>query len=480
MTASIGPSATYTPASLGTPRWILALMLALVVLTLARGAWLVLHRPLIGLANSYDEVRYSSCFDLAPIRPGVPPAQYNPQAPLRVFGFYGGFASDVCVWTSDVIFTAPIAYGWRSAEALGAAPSHSIGKLGLWRLLVWGTLIAWFTRAWLASGRPEVAFALLACTCIVFFDPGNTVLFNTWYAEPAATFGLYLACVGTLLVMQTGQRALWAATALGAAILAASKMQHVVLPLLLALTCLAVGKRAAHAAALALMIGGLVGATFSVINSVRPASHGIIMANRGDYVLMVLLPNVADPAHVARNIGLAAECAAYAGPQGTWGLPHSIDQSCPSLANVSSLRAWAALIVEPAALAHALANIPKWLLPWVSEFLGMVEGANYAHLPASQWSLTRVLGSNASVAWLLLALPWLVFLFTLRIRTNAIARVCAAMCVLVTLEVPIVAMFGAGYGDFAKHAQLAVVASLSSLFIPLAALAQRGFSRIGK
>src|SRR5450432_1728105 len=111
------------PHSLSAPRWFVALIVVLALLTLARGAWLVLQRPLIGLANSYDEVRYSSCLDLAPIRPGVAPAEFNPQAPLRVFGFYRGFAADVCSWTSDVVFTAPIAYGWRLAEALGAAPA---------------------------------------------------------------------------------------------------------------------------------------------------------------------------------------------------------------------------------------------------------------------------------------------------------------------------------------------------------------------
>lgn len=461
------------------PRWFRALLLLLALLTCARGAWLVLHRPLIGLANSYDEVRYSSCFNLAPIRPGVPPAEFNPQAPLRVFGFYDGFPADVCVGTSDLLFTAPIAYGWKLTEALGAAPAHSIGKLGAWRLLVWSMLLAWFTRAWLASKRPDAAFAMLACTGLVFFDPGNTVLFNTWYAEPAATFGLYLGCVGALLTFQTNRRLIWWATALGSAMLAASKMQHVMLPLLLAFACIAVARRAGRAAALALMFGGLIGAMFSIANGTRPASRGIELANRGNFVLMVLLPNVDDPLQVAKNIGLSAACAAHAGPHGIWGLPGPIEQSCPSLANVSSAHAWASLIGEQAALARSLGNIPYSLLPWVSNDLGMVEGGNYLHLPVSQWSLDRLFGNDPNVARLLLALPWLVFLGVLLIRAGPLARVAAAMCAVVALEVPVVAMFGDGYSDFAKHAQLAIVASLASLSIPLAAIAQRWFDRGG-
>ncbi len=49
------------------------------------------------------------------------------------------------------------------------------------------------------------------------------------------------------------------------------------------------------------------------------------------------------------------------------------------------------------------------------------------------------------------------------------------MCALIALEVPVTAMFGDGYSDFAKHAQLAVVASLASLSIPLAALVRPWF-----
>ena len=45
------------------------------------------------------------------------------QAPLRLFAFYDGFPPDVCVWSSDLVFDAPIALGWRFAEKLGAARS---------------------------------------------------------------------------------------------------------------------------------------------------------------------------------------------------------------------------------------------------------------------------------------------------------------------------------------------------------------------
>jgi hypothetical protein len=459
--------------------WLAALLIALTLLTFARGAALVLHRPLIALANNYDQVRYSSCFDLAPVRPGIPADRFNPQAPLRLFAFHDGFPSGICVWTSDVLFTAPVAFAWRFAEALGSTPEHSIGDLGVLRLFVWCGVIAWLLRAWWRCARPDIAFALVVCTGAVFFDPAITLLFNTWYAEPAAAFGLYLCCVGALLLTQTRQHVIWIAAAFGAAMLAASKTQHAILPLLLAVSCLATGKRGARASASALLVGGIIGAVLSVAGASRAASHGMELANRGNFVLMVLLPNSAHPAETAASIGLSAACAERAGPHGVWALEQPLAETCPGLADVSSVRAWVALVSEPAALLRALHEIPQWLTPWVSHDLGLVEGHDYARLPGSQWSLDRLLGDDMGLALGLLVLPWLMLCGVLLLPTQPVTRVCAAMCAVIALEVPVVSMFGDGYSDLAKHSQLSIAAALACLSIPLAGMARFALRTLG-
>jgi len=372
------------------------------VLTIVRGAMLVLQRPLLGVANSYDEVRYSSCLDMAPVRPGVPEGDNNPQAPLRLFWFFDGFSRDVCVWTSDLLFTAPVAAGWKVAEALGTTHVHSIGKLGALRLLVWCVAALGLLRAWIRRERLATALALLAVTGVVFFDPAITLFFSTWYAEPAAALGLYLSGAAATLAIAGGSRAIWFCA-----------------------------------------------------------------------TLMVLLPNSSHPEQAAARIGLDAGCAAHAGPHGAWGIAQPISESCPSMVEVSTPRAWFALIADPPALARALGHIPQWVLPWISPDLGMIEGEQYAHLPASQWSLDRVLGNSVPIASLLLVLPWIVLAAVLLARAGPEARVYAAMCAVSALEIPVVAMFGDGYSDFAKHTQLAVAASLASLGVPLAWLAPR-------
>ena len=59
------------------------IMVACVLLGAIRGAALIAHDPLLAYANSYDEVRYTACFDLYPDRPReIPPADNSPWAPF--------------------------------------------------------------------------------------------------------------------------------------------------------------------------------------------------------------------------------------------------------------------------------------------------------------------------------------------------------------------------------------------------------------
>ena len=111
-------------------------VVVLVLLVLLRGFSLVLHRPLLALANNYDQIRYTACLDLAPWRPGVDADRANPQAPLARYAFQP-LPAGTCIWTSDLLFTAPVAAVWRLSEALGARAIHSVRRLGEFRLLVW-------------------------------------------------------------------------------------------------------------------------------------------------------------------------------------------------------------------------------------------------------------------------------------------------------------------------------------------------------
>src|SRR4051812_46403298 len=78
----------HTPMERRAPRWLLV-SLALCFVAGVLRAWLVLAPdPLIALANSYDEVRYTACFDLYPERPAeIPPTRNSPEAPYEKYHF---------------------------------------------------------------------------------------------------------------------------------------------------------------------------------------------------------------------------------------------------------------------------------------------------------------------------------------------------------------------------------------------------------
>src|SRR5215471_1504380 len=62
--------------------WLAAALVLCLVAGLLRVVPLLTHEPLVALANSYDEVRYTACFDLYPDRAdAVEPTQNSPEAP---------------------------------------------------------------------------------------------------------------------------------------------------------------------------------------------------------------------------------------------------------------------------------------------------------------------------------------------------------------------------------------------------------------
>ena len=80
---------------------------------IVRTVLLLAHEPLIALANSYDEVRYTACFDLYPDRPdGIEPTRNSPEAPYAHYRFMPN-AAPLCYWSSDLLF--------QGAELGGAA-----------------------------------------------------------------------------------------------------------------------------------------------------------------------------------------------------------------------------------------------------------------------------------------------------------------------------------------------------------------------
>jgi hypothetical protein len=452
------------PDSARPPSWARIALAVLAVVAIGRAWLLVRHEPLLALANSYDQIRYSACLDLAPWRPGVPADRANTAAPLSRFAFQA-LPAGLCVWTSDLAFTAPVALGWRLAESLGARPIHSVRRLADLRLLLWFAVAFWATRVFVRANRIDLALAHLAGFALVAMDPADTLYLATFYAEAAAAFGLYACGVGAVAATVRPTRSAFSICAAGALMLATSKFQHLVLPAVLGAAVLLAAGRTSRRVALVCIVAGAIGC----------AAHSMAMNNKADYALLVLLKETSDVQGVARALDLDDACLAYIG-RSVYAMPGPVEKTCTTVDRWRRSTLWWLLFSDPQALGRALTHIPRSLLPWLPGYLGVAEGEDHGTLPPSAPSLSALLGRGSGVASLMLALPWLVFAGCIFARASASARAFALACAAGATSVVLVALLGDGDVEFAKHAHLAINFALASLCVPIAAAARRALA----
>jgi len=443
---------------------------AFATIAIVRGIVLVCHTPLVAIANNYDEIRELACQDLGPWRPGVNAGVANPPAPFLRYSFQP-LSRDACVYTTNLAFTVPIALAWRAAEALNGRPAHSVRRLGELRLAAWFAVAAFATCAFLRRGRPDLAVAHMAWFSLVGMDPANTLYLATFYSEPAAIFGLYLAVVAATAALLKPSATTLLIAALGAFMLGGSKLQHLILPMLLGVCFLAAGTRASRRAALALVVGGALGCALQVGNQTRDTwmNRDMAMINRMDYVLTVLLEDTSDRDRVARALALDEGCVSHHG-KNVFEIDMPSEKACPNNAEWRKSMMWWLLVSDPVALGRAAMRVPSLLLPWLPQKLGFVEGESYAGLPPSTPSIAPVLGASPAAAGALLLMPWLIVAVCCTRRDWRIARAFALVCAVGSSSVCAVALLGDGTVDFPKHAQLAPSLALGALLIPFASL----------
>ena len=452
-----------------TPRWLLvALILCLGVGVLRVGA-LYLHTPLLALANSYDEVRYSACFDLYPDRAdSIPPAQNSPQAPFAHYKFVAD-ASPICYWSTELLFQGAAAAIYRIDAAATGATSFPVRWIGAFKLLVLFGVWAGFSVAWLRRREPWSALANGLLLPLVLTDPANTIYLNTFYAEWTALLALY--AVAGLILIHEGKPArghAFGLLAIAASALAMSKIQHIVLPLGCAIAMLLIGRwrdRVWLWKGKALLIGALAGLVIQVVQLQRDseAIRAINVFNQADVVFTALLPNASDPAATARRLGLSSQCLQYSGLR-AWQMPGFPAELCPELTGVTRARELLTLLREPDLTLRLGWRGLVALNPWLAPGLGVVEGGNFTPLPADFFSLSTPLSAVPLLRVLLFGAPFVALAALLwRHRWRAWPRLLSVttLTVVVTLGTLTVTVLGDGLADVAKQGHLVYNAALA-------------------
>ena len=468
-----------TPVSAPSPRlgW---LVVALTVIGTLRAVLLWSHDPLLAYANSYDQTRYSACFDIYPDRPAsVPPEQNSPQAPYADYRFIAG-GDPLCYWSSELTFGALAAGLWSAAEALGADDVHSVRVPGAIKLAVLVLLSIAFSRAWWRRGDALAAVANAAVLALLLSDPGNTLYLNTFYAEWNTLLAAY-ALFAMLLLWhaEPPSRARIAALALAALWLATSKIQHLVLPLALAGTLVVIDTWRARRIgwrALAVLAGALAGVALQVVQLQRDAAlmDSIRQYNRADVIFTALLPLADDKPAFLASIGVDPACAVHSG-KNAWMLPAMPEPACPGVLAFGYADELRVLATDPWMSARLAGRAVQALSPWLAANIGQVEGRDLGRIPPTMPTLGTPLAARPWLQVGVLAAPLVALAFARRRWSRANDH--ALLTVVAMLATLAVTVLGDGLADTAKQGHLAVNAALAWLIVGAATMALRGYRR---
>ena len=468
-------------------------LLPLVILALAvgllRAFTLLAHTPLLAIANSFDQARYTGCFELFPDRP--PPIRPDENSPNAPFEFYRFLQNPVrlCYGSSELLLQGTTAAVYGVQELFGVE-RHSVRWIGFLRLALLAALVVAFCRAWWRRGKPLAALANAALFALVLSDPADTMYFNTYYAEATALFAAY--ALFNLILLYHGQERTRRGVILlgvGALLLATSKIQHLLLPTVLALVVLAFGRR--HAGrwpwqGYALLGGAAIGALFQFAQLSRDdlMMQSIRSYNRAHVIFTGLLPAVHDTAATLVRLGMPARCAEHTG-KAAWQMPGLPEDVCPGIEKLGRVRILFEFVREPAAAVRFLGNGIAALNPWLPRNLGHVEGAILGKLPASFVTLNGVLDRTPLLRYTLFALPLVAAAFAWRRRSgsplmpseqlgagNPLALLAALTAALMIATLGIT-LAGDGIADVAKQGHLIFNASLAWVVIGAIALAGR-------
>lgn len=463
------------------PPWLAGALALCLLAGLARVVPLLLHEPLIALANSYDEARYTACFDLYPDRPDVAdPTQNSPQAPYARYAFADNPAP-MCYWSTELVFQGLVAGIYHVQHRLTGATSFSVRWIGACKFGALLILWAAFGWAFIQRGESWSALANGLLLPLLFADPADTIYLNTFYAEWTALLALY-AMLG-LTVLHDGRdyaRRGFVLLVLAGFALAMSKIQHLMLPLACAAGVLLVDRvrlRRWSWQGGALLLGALLGLGAQALQLRRdsPAIQAIDHFNRADVAFTGLLPHARDPAATAQALGLAPDCLRFVG-KSAWQISAWPDSECPQLANVTRGREIATLLREPDLFARLWWHGVTRLDPWLAPGLGMVEGGDYTPLPGGFLSLSRVL--SALPSWRLLPLlgPFVACAWLLRRgrwRDTPRLLVFSALASIVMLSTLTITVLGDGLADTPKQGHLIPNVTLAWWICVLALAASR-------
>jgi hypothetical protein len=451
-------------------------------LALLRGLLVLASDPLLAIANNYDQIRVQGCIGAYPDRPAeTPPQTGSPEAPFSRYRFIGDVGSP-CFVSSEALFAWAAWPAMWLEQSLRSDRTFSVRWKGGLQFILLFLIAAWSTRRLLALKRQDLAAGHAAIFALVVCDPGNLLYFNTFYGEAAAILSCYGLLVGVLVGLACEQRASRSSlclVGLSAVVLATSKIQHLIVPLLI-LVAIAVSaswaRRMPGRLLVVLLLGGLTGASVQWLNRAASENEGIRSANLIDTLFTALLPSAGDPAQLLARLELPSHCIEQSGE--SWYTPGMLQhERCPEVFKLEHHDLILAALRDPLMTYNALRGGIRHLRPWIPSQLGVVEGGLRSGLPwwAPSWNTFLNVPGQGVFFVILLGLPGLAALLVCIRRNPGQSATNAVLLSLggLPLCIFVVSVLGDGYVDLSKHAQLGTACLLAEFFVLVGLLVDR-------
>ena len=441
------------------PLSILGALLAIV--GVARLVAVVLHEPMLAVANQYDMIRTSACVGLYPDLPGEKRFSASPAAPLERYRL-GPRVPEACYPGTEAVIAALVVAKHRLAGnpdiSFPALREVGIIKLVIATLAI-GTLVAAF------GAFPVASLVHGATVLVVMSDPAASLWFQTLYAEFPVIFGLYLAVGALVAGVLRSSLSPWLALVAGAgiAMVAFAKEQFFLLPLVLVAVSLPLLWATSRGFVLVLVaVATLAVPWHATISRTETIAH----ANRANAYLGLILPASGKLDATLSRLGLPERCGEMSGA--SWYLPRGEDLrvACPEALGLPSTAFLRLALSEPETLARAAARVLPTTQNPLPGNLGVVAGAQWASIGTQSPWLGSLLVPGAMtlpVAWyiglgilaFLLAVPaMVVWIAAIATRDDTGAGAFAAYVLMLSLTAIYslgTTAFGDGLSESARH-----------------------------
>lgn len=422
-----------------------------------------LHNPLLGYANNYDMIRIQACHSIWPAGLSIQEGTSTIAAPLERYVRNTENPIGTCYPSSELVFTQLMAW------MLGDKSEFSIRTLALFKLAITGILLGVMLIAIFALS-PGVALLSAGVLFVLLPDPFNALYLPTFYAEWSALSGFLLTALALVLV-SLRPRGYFSLLAFFFAVVlwGLSKTQHVIAPVLAMAGLLPLfvfgHRRACLPALVSAFAATLVVLVVQAYWLSDERNQSVKMANATNTYLHTVLAASEQPRKLATRLGLPPDCAESAGLSWYSAELHENGHPCPEVFELARYRLLLLPFFDIHSLFQMFGKSGEHLRQVYPDYLGQVAGQDSGH---ARDYLTSIFGLMERVPshWVL---PFAALLSTVSLvvglRNSWQSRVNEALllplsCLSVFLGIAtptiyLVALFGDGYIDLAKHSHLA-------------------------